>query len=28
VISHNDYMKERFEHIITVHMGPTGSVLR
>jgi len=28
VISHSDYMKEKFEHIITVHMGPTGSVLR
>jgi exonuclease SbcC len=28
VISHSEYMKEKFEHIITVHMGPTGSVLR
>jgi len=28
VITHNEYMKEKFEHVITVHMGPSGSVLR
>lgn len=28
VISHSDYMKEKFENIITVHMNSSGSVLR
>lgn len=28
VITHNDAMKERFDHIITVHKGPAGSFLR
>jgi exonuclease SbcC len=28
VITHNEYMKEKFEHVITVHMGPSGSVLK
>lgn len=28
VISHSEYMKEKFENMITVHMGPTGSILR
>lgn len=28
VISHSEYMKEKFENIITVHMGASGSVLR
>lgn len=28
VITHNEYMKEKFEHVITVHMGSSGSVLR
>ncbi len=28
VITHNEYMKENFEHVITVHMGPSGSILK
>lgn len=28
VISHNDYMKEKFEDIITVHMNSEGSILK
>jgi exonuclease SbcC len=28
VITHNDAMKERFDHIITVQKGPAGSFLR
>lgn len=27
VITHNDYMKEAFEHILTVHMGNSGSTI-
>jgi DNA repair exonuclease SbcCD ATPase subunit len=28
VITHNDDMRERFDHIITIQKGPTGSFLR
>lgn len=28
VITHSEYMKEKFDYIITVHMSPAGSVLR
>lgn len=28
VISHNDYLKEHFNNVITVHMGQNGSVIR
>jgi len=27
VITHNDNMKDRFDHVITVHKGPAGSML-
>jgi len=28
VITHNEHMKETFEHTITVHMGPSGSTIK
>jgi len=28
VITHNEHMKETFEHAITVHMGPSGSTIK